>query len=130
MAKTIKYLVATLIVVVLCFGSYRFGIRVGETAGKDATAGLLASVQADLALNQIHRLRELQSDLERGCSAEVLTKVGFDLHTQMYVLSSTVKEYGGTWVLETVSKRDPELIGQLRSFKVQHDSWVEPKCTK
>lgn len=61
---------------------------------------------------------------------EALAKVGFDLRTQMYVLSSTVKEYSGTWVVQNVSKRDPDLIHQLGGFKVQHDSWVEPKCTK
>lgn len=130
MVNAIKYFVAALLAVALLFSSYRLGIHVGVTHTKDTVAGLLASTQADLALNQIHRLRELQSDLERGCSAEALEKVGFDLQTQMYVLSSTVKEYSETWVVQNVSKRDPDLIHQLGDFKVQHNSWVEPKCKK
>ena len=130
MVKAIKYPVAALLAVALLFISYSLGVHVGATNTKDTVAGLLASTQADLALNHIHRLRDLQSDLERGCSAKALAKIEFDLHTQMYVLSSTVKEYSGTWVVQNLSKRDPDLIHQLGNFKVQHNSWVEPKCKK
>ncbi len=88
------------------------------------------SVQVDLGMNNLLRLRELESDLTRGRSNEALAKVRFDSHTQMHMLSSLYKEFSGTWVVENVIKRDAELPEKLAQFQPKTDAWIEPKCSK
>ncbi|UUZ63396.1 hypothetical protein LP417_28260 [Polaromonas sp. P1-6] len=114
----------------MAVASYAVGVAVGRAQSKEAFAPVLASVQADLGLNHVLRLRELESDLARGCSSEALAKVRFDSHTQMLVLSSLYKEHKGTWVVEGIAKRDPTMPSQLEQFRKMHDSWTEPKCSK
>jgi len=106
------------------------GARVGRAQSKEEFAQVLASVQADLALNHILRLRELESDLAHNCSSEALAKVRFDSDTQMLVLSSLYKEYKGTWVTEAIAKRDPAMPAQLEQLPKAQESWTEPKCAK
>ncbi|MBQ0962012.1 hypothetical protein KAK06_23955 [Ideonella sp. 4Y11] len=130
MAPFLRYTIISVLVLVAALASYVAGVTVGRTQSREAIPGLLASVQADLALNHIVRLRELESDLARGCSNEVLAKLRFDLHTQMYVLSSLYKEHKGTWVVESIAKREPTMPEQLEQFRKAHDAWTEPKCTK
>ena len=120
----------TLLVIVIATATYVAGVAVGKSQSKEAVAAVLASVQADLGLNHVLRLRELESDLARGCSNEALAKVRFDLHSQTSVLSSLYKEHKGTWVVENIAKRDPAMPAQLEQFREQYDRWTEPKCTK
>jgi hypothetical protein len=129
MAPSARYSVLAVLFVATVVGSYAVGVRVGRTESKESFAPVFASVQADLGLNLILRLRELESDLARGCSSEALAKVRFDSHTQMLVLSSLYKEHKGTWVVENIAKRDPTMPAQLEQFRKLHDSWKEPKCT-
>lgn len=90
---------------------------------------MLASVQADLALSKLQRLRTLEADLARGCSKETLAKLRFDIDTQLYVLSSLYRDHKGTWVVEELAKRDPTIPAQLEGFRSQYgNSWTEPKC--
>jgi len=110
------------------FASYRIGLRAGASQAKDAFAPLLGSVQIELALNKLQRLRVLEADLGRGCSKEALAKVKFDLQTELYVLSTLYQDYEGTWAVEQLGKREPALPAQLKGFKKKHDSWTEPKC--
>lgn len=114
--------------VVALAASYAAGVRTGANQAKAGVDEVLASVQADLGLTKLHRLRELESDLTRGCAKEALAKVKFDIHTQLLVLSSFYKDYKDTWVTEKLGRRDPKILAELAAFKQQHQSWVEPKC--
>ena len=130
MAPFPRYAIIAALFVVAATASYVAGVTVGRAQSRGVIPGLLASVQAELALNHILRLRELESDLARGCSSEALAKLRFDSYTQMYVLSSLYKEHKDTWVVESIAKRDPTMPEQLEQFRKTHYSWTEPKCTK
>lgn len=130
MAPVSRYALITSLFIAGATAAYLGGVSVGRSNGKEATAAVLASVQAELALNNVLRLRELQSDLARGCAVEVLAKLRFDLHSQSYVLASLYKEHKGTWVVENIAKRDPSMPAHLEQFRQQYDSWNEPKCAK
>src|SRR5258706_16089810 len=106
MAPFSRYSISAVLFVAAGTASYVAGVAVGRGQSKEAFAAVLASVQADLGLNQVLRLRELESDLARGCANEALAKVRFESDTQMYVLSSLYKEHKGTWVVESIAKRD------------------------
>ena len=130
MKSSTRYALVAALFAVGATGSYVAGVAVGKARSTDAAAAILASAQADLGLSHVLRLRELKSDLARGCSSEALTKVQFDLDTQMSVLSSLYREHKGTWVVESIAKRDPSMPAQLETFHLQYDSWTEPKCTR
>jgi hypothetical protein len=115
--------------VLVGFVSYRFGLRAGAAQSKEAFGPVLASVQADLGLSKLQRLRALEADLARGCSKEALAKIRFDIDSQLYVLASLYRDHKGTWVVEELAKRDPTIASQLEGFKSQFgNSWTEPKC--
>jgi hypothetical protein len=130
MAPSVRYSVLAMLFAAVGVASYVVGVASGKAQSKEAFAPVLASVQADLGMSHILRLRELESDLARGCASEALAKVRFESHTQMLVLSSLYKQYKGTWVVEGIVKRDPAMLPQLEQFKKMHDSWNEPKCAK
>lgn len=130
MAPFVRYSVLAILFAAVAIASYAVGVANGKAQSKEAFAPVLASVQADLGLNHVLRLHELESDLARGCAREALAKVRFDSHTQMLVLSSLYKQYKGTWVVEGIAKRDPAMPPRLEQFRKMHDSWNEPKCTK
>ena len=127
-----RYLALTLAaaaVLVIALASYRLGLRAGATQAKKAFGSVLASVQADLGLSKLQRLRVREADLARGCSKEALAKLRFDIDTQLYVLTSLYRDHKGTWVIEELAKRGPTVTAQLESFKSQFvSSWTEPKC--
>ena len=130
MARFPRYSIIAALFVTTAIGSYVGGVLVGRSQSKNAFASILASVQLDFGQTRLERLRELESDLARGCSSEALAKVRFDIHTQMTVLSSLFKEHKDTWVVESIAKRDPSLPAQLAKFQQAYDSWTEPKCAK
>jgi hypothetical protein len=123
---------AAFVVVLAAVGlaAYGVGIRVGRAQSDNAFAAVLASVQADLGLNHLQRLREFQSDLSRGCTKEVSAKVLFDIDLQMDLLASFYREYKGTSEAAALVKRDPTLPAQLDGFQKKYgNSWSEPKCS-
>lgn len=109
-------------------GAYVAGIQIGRGQAKEAYGQVLASVQADLGLTKLLRLRELEGELSRGCTKEVLAKLRFDIDSQLYVLASLYEDHKGTWVMDDLAKRDPTILDQLKTFKRQQDFWTEPKC--
>jgi len=112
-------------------GSYLFGIKIGRAHSDVVFSGALASVQADLGLTKLLRLRELEKDLSHGCSTEALAKIRIDIENQLYVLSSLYKDHKSSGAMDGISKREPGLPSQLESFSLKNGgSWVEPKCTK
>lgn len=120
---------AAVLALIACFASYRVGVSAGAARAKEAFGPELASVQADLGLSKLQRLRALEADLARGCSKETLAKLRFDIDTQLYVLSSLYRDHKGTWVVEELAKRDPSMPSQLEGFKSQYgNAWTEPKC--
>jgi hypothetical protein len=120
------FIAALVIVGVVAYG---VGLRTGRAQASRAFASVLASVQADLGLNHLQRLREFQGDLSHGCSKEVLAKVLFDIDIQMDLLASFYREYKGTSEVEALARRDPTLVAQLEGFKKKYgNSWSEPKC--
>ena len=129
MKKSLVYAVAGVTVVVACIVSYRLGLGVGSSQAKEAFGPVLASVQADLGVGRLQRLRSLEADLARGCSKEVLAKLRFDIDSQLYVLASLYREHKGTWAFDEIVKRDPTIPSQLEGFKSEHGgAWTEPKC--
>lgn len=129
MKRTLAFVLSFTVAAVACFASYTLGVRVGVAQAKDAFGPLLASVQADLGLGKLQRLRQLEVDLARGCSKETLAKLRFDIDSQLYILSSLYQEHKGTWVIEELAKRDPTIASQLEGFKSQYgNSWTEPRC--
>lgn len=129
MKRRFAYTLVAIAVVTVGLFSYGFGLHVGTTRAKEGLDSVLASVQADLGLSKLDRLRALESDLARGCSREALAKVRFDIDLQLYVLSSFYRDYKGTWVVDELVKRDPTLPSQLDGFKKKYgSSWTEPKC--
>lgn len=125
-----RYAIIGALLAAVAVASYVAGLAVGRAQSRGATAAVLAFVQADLALNQVQRLRNLESELARGCATEVLAKLRFDLDGQMYVLSTLYKEHKGTSAMESIAKRDPTMPEQLEHFRKEHDRWTEPQCTK
>lgn len=126
-----RHLTIALIGAALCISallSYQLGLRAGSMHAKEDLGAVLASVQADLGLSKLQRLRELEADLARACTKEALAKVRFDIDTQMYVLASLYRDHKGTWVMDQVFNRDPSMATQLEGFKQQYGSWTEPKC--
>jgi hypothetical protein len=113
MAPILRNTIIAVVVVVTAVASYSGGVAVGRAQATKATAALVAAIQTDLALNHVLRLRELESDLARGCSNEALAKVRFDSHTQMLMLSSLYRDHKGTWVVENIAKREPTMPEQL-----------------
>ena len=108
--------------------SFQLGARSGYAQAKESFGPVLASVQADLGLSNLKRLRALESDLARGCSPEVLAKLRFDINTQLYVLASIYREHKDTWVIDELTKRDSKVASELEGFKQSLTSWTEPKC--
>ena len=116
-------------VVLAGLASYRLGLRAGAAQAKESFGPVLASVQADLGLSKLQRLRVLEADLARGCLKEALAKLRFDIDSQLYVLSSLYRDHRDTWVIAELAKRDPTIPAQLESFKSEFgNSWTEPKC--
>lgn len=110
---------------------YVVGVRVGKGYTKHLDAALLASVQADLSLNKLLRLRELEKDLAAGCSTEVLQKIRNDIDSEMALLSSLYMAHRADGAMESVSRREPGLANALAGFKsTKGSSWTEPKCAK
>lgn len=129
MKPTLAYPLSIIAVLAACFSTYRLGLSVGADHAKEAFGSVLASVQADLGLTKLQRLRVLEADLARGCSKEALAKLRFDIESQLFVLASLYQDHKGTWVIEELSKRDPTIPSQLEGFKSQYgSSWTEPKC--
>jgi len=125
------YATITALAIAAAVGSYLLGVKVGKSYSSELFADILASVQADLALNKVVRLRELEKDLSVGCSTEALDKIRIDIDNQMYVLSSLYKEHKNSGAMASISKRDPSLPAQLENFSRKNgDSWTEPKCAK
>jgi hypothetical protein len=129
MNRSLVIALSSAVVFVVSLASYRLGLRAGAAQAKESFGSVLASVQADLGLSKLQRLRALEDDLARGCSKEALAKLRFDIDSQLYVLSSLYRDHKGTWVVEELVKRDPAIRAQLESFKSQFgNSWTEPKC--
>ena len=130
MKRSLAYPLSVIAVFAACFGAYRLGQSVGAAHAKESFGSVLASVQADLGLTKLQRLRVLEADLARGCSKEALAKLRFDIESQLFVLASLYRDHKGTWVIEELVKRDPTIPSQLEGFKSQYgSSWTEPKCT-
>jgi hypothetical protein len=130
MKRSLAYPLSVIAVLAACFGTYRLGLNAGAAHAKEAFGTVLASVQADLGLTKLQRMRVLEADLVRGCSKEALAKIRFDIESQLFVLASLYRDHKGTWVIEELAKRDPTIPSQLEGFKSQHgSSWTEPKCT-
>lgn len=104
-------------------------LTAGFAQAKEGFGPVLASVQADLGLTKLQRLRGLEHELARGCAKEVLAKIRFDIESQLLVLASIYREHKGTWVTDELGKRDPKMPSELEGFKPRYgDSWKEPKC--
>jgi hypothetical protein len=130
MNRSLAYPLSAFVVLAACFGTYRLGLSVGATHAKEAFGPALASVQADLGLTKLQRLRVLEADLARGCSKEALAKLRFDVESQLVVLASFYREHKGTWVIDELVKRGPTISSQLEGFKNQYgSSLAEPKCS-
>lgn len=129
MKRSLAYSLSVVAFLAACFGTYRLGLSVGAAHAKEAFGSVLASVQADLGLTKLQRLRVLETELARGCSREALAKIRFDIDSQLLVLASLYRDHNGTWVIEELAKRDPTILSQLEGFKSQYgSSWTEPKC--
>jgi hypothetical protein len=110
--------------------AYVYGLRVGRAESVSGFGNVLDQVQADLSLNKLQRLQELEKYLARGCAEEALIKVRIDIGLEMSLLSSFYKKHKGTWVVENVEKRDPTLSARLEKFEEPATSWTEPQCKK
>ena len=130
--KTVsRYVVFVTLIIAAAAGSYLFGVKVGKNYSNEFFSGVLASVQADLGLNRLVRLRELEKDLSVGCSSEALEKIRIDIDSQMYVLSSLYKDHRNDGAMESISKREPSLPARLESFSSKNGgSSIEPKCPR
>lgn len=131
MKSVARYLLFTVLIIAAAVGSYILGYKADKDHSVEVFAAALASTQADLGLNNLIRLREMERDLSVGCSTEVLEKVRIDIDIQMYVLSSLYKEHKSSGAMASISKRDPSLPAQLENFSKRNgDSWIQPKCKK
>lgn len=129
MKQSIAYALSAVFVLTTCFGTYRLGLATGANQAKEAFGPVLASVQVDLGLTKLQRLRALEADLSRGCSKETLAKLRFDIDSQLHVLASLYREHKDTWVVDELAKREPTMPLQLEDFKSQFgNKWTEPEC--
>jgi hypothetical protein len=87
------------------------------------------SVQAMQWFNHLLIFRELESDLENGCSEEALEKVRKSIDMEMTYLSSTYGTYKNTWVSGYISDRDPDLTSELNNYQTKYPGGpIKPKC--
>jgi hypothetical protein len=128
MAKIPRLLLVAAILIATSLASYVGGVLVGRAQAKSGFNQVLASVQLELGQTRLERLQELESDLTRSCNDVALAKVRIDTQVQMVVLSGIYKDHKGTWVVESITKRDPTLPEKLAGFQLTSNSWSVPKC--
>jgi len=91
----------------------------------------LDETQAMFWFNHLLQFREIEADLEKGCSTEALEKTRIAIDGEMGLLSSFHKENANSTLNKYTSDRDPKLLGQLESFKSKYgSSWSMPQCAK
>jgi hypothetical protein len=98
---------------------------------REAFAVQLEAGQAMLWFNHLKQFQEIESYLSRGCvdQALELTKIAKD--QEMKLLADFQKRQKDTWVNEYISKRDPNLLAELATFKSAYgSSWKTPKCAR
>jgi hypothetical protein len=129
MRRSTKYTLAGLAALLCCMATYRIGYVVGTSTTLNAFGPELQAVQVKLGVTKLQRLRELESDLGKGCAPEALAKVRFDIESQLNVLASIYREHKSAGVFDEVAKWDPSIIGQVERFKTQYpNGWTEPAC--
>jgi hypothetical protein len=95
-----------------------FGVALNET-------------QAMLWFNHLHQFRDIEADLASECTEEAHEKLRIAIDGEMSLLSSFHKENPDSSLNKYISKRDPELLSQLDSFKSRYgSSWTVPQCKK
>lgn len=130
MKKALRNLVAVAVLLIVAVGSFVLGAK-GQRLHTEQLNGQIAAGQAMLWFNHLKRYQEIEADLAQGCTAEAHEKVKISIAKEMSLLSSFYRRHRETWVNEYISKRDPELLQELASYKDPYgNSWKEPKCSK
>jgi hypothetical protein len=129
MRRSLHYTLIASVALLACAAAYRIGSLVGTSQALDQFNPRLQEVQVKLGVTKLQRLRELESDLGKGCVKETLAKVRFDIESQLNVLASIYREHKDAGVFDEVAKWDPSITGQLERFKSQYpNGWTEPEC--
>jgi len=90
----------------------------------------IAFVQANKTWQYFHVLREVQADLEKGCSQSANDRVKQEIETGSMFLAEHVQAYPGGALAEMIERRDPKLLAQLRSQPVDWSrTYPVPTCS-
>jgi hypothetical protein len=126
-----KALIASVVVVGLLALTAIVSFRLGAQTNRAEHRAGLASVQAALGFNHLRRYREIEADLSKGCSREALEWVRFSIDQETRLLSEYYEKHNDPGLSVYISKRDPMLLTQLKSFKSKYvGSWIQPQCLK
>ena len=131
MAKILRYLLIGFFAVIMAVGSFALGVHRGRSFSEQVASETLNLVQAELSVNHLHRYRELEADLARGCTTEALEKLRIRVNTETLELASLYRQSKLALIKEMLEHRDPVLLKQLPSFKSKYgNAWKEPACTR
>ena len=115
----------SVIFLVSCLASYRFGIYLSQKA----YAKGLQETQAILSFNHMNRYEELVSCLENGKHAEAKGKLKQSIITQKELLASFLNSVESERVNEYISLRSKESLESLKKFEsMRGSSWNDPPC--
>jgi hypothetical protein len=127
MKKVLLSAVVVILFLVTAIGSFGFGVKTERRELNKA----LYSTQAMLWFNHLLTFRDIEGLLARGCPAEGLEATGIAIDQEMQLLSEFHKNSGDTSIDKYISDRDPQLLGQLETFKGKYvGAWTQPTCNK
>ncbi len=130
MSRLVRYITSGFVLLLVALGSFTLGAKSGVTPTPlDVFNAELAAIQTSLGHNHLVRYRELESELSRGCVAEVQEKLRISVDQQMQLLASLNKSHPDNWATKAIAEREPQLPAQLQNFVSKYGtSWREPQC--
>jgi hypothetical protein len=129
LARTVKRLALGIFFILSLIAATAFGFVVGSRNTRSYAASELDATQASLSFNHLQRYKELESDLQNGCTKEALFKADVSVDQELALLANFFSRNQPPWVVKYVSARDPTLINHLKTFKSKYGArWSEPEC--
>jgi hypothetical protein len=96
------------------------GWALGRHSMRVAATQDLRSIQAILAYNRIDEERRLARLIARGCISQAAEEIDFSSDKDQELLAHYLQEGVTAHAEKYISDRDPQLLGQLRSFKSKY----------
>lgn len=115
----------SIVFVVSCLASYRFGIIVAQQAYGNG----VQETQAMLSFNHLMRYQELANCMERGKFEETTEKLRHSVISERELLADLLKSVSSSQLDKYIEIRSDESLAALRDYKSDRgDRWSEPAC--